>query len=193
MGSSLASRVRKLTQAELTAEARERFGDDPRTYAFQCPHCDDIATIQEFIDAGDGARSGQECIGRLLGALKKDAQPYKGRGCDWAAYGLFHGPWEIVMPAEDGKPERSAWSFPLAPAPSTLILAKGDKLTWSGVAVVVTRVAKDGAWADLKCDDGEQQWTKRQPLPLPNGSKRIEEPIPGCTCEDCDELVTSDG
>ncbi|WP_158920606.1 hypothetical protein [Streptomyces sp. NBRC 109706] len=49
---------RKLTQDELLAEARERFGDDT-------------------------AR--------------------------WAAYGLFRGPWEIVLP--DG---RSLWGFPLA-------------------------------------------------------------------------------
>ncbi|PZG12450.1 hypothetical protein C1I95_25720 [Micromonospora craterilacus] len=109
---------RKLTQQELTDEAYRRFGPDVRTFAFQCPNCDDIATIQDFIDAGDGNRAGQECIGRLLGGLtpRPDGTKRGVRGCDWAAYGLFRGPWEIVMPAEDGKPERSAWSFPLAPA-----------------------------------------------------------------------------
>jgi hypothetical protein len=111
------SSYRKLTQAELGAEARKRFGDDVKKYAFICPNCQDVATIQDFIDAGDGARAGQECIGRLLGALRS-SRPNT-RGCDWAAYGLFCGPWEIVLPAKDGKPERSAWSFALAPAPST--------------------------------------------------------------------------
>ncbi|MBX6387033.1 MAG: hypothetical protein IRZ07_29325 [Microbispora sp.] len=53
--------------AELLAEARERFGQDPR---------------------------------------------------DWATYGLFRGPWEIVMP--DG---RSVWSFPLADAPAEAVSA----------------------------------------------------------------------
>lgn len=116
MSESLKSRYRKLTQAELTAEARERFGDDPRKYAFECPRCGDVAMVGDFVAAGAGERSGQECIGRVLGALKKDVKPYKGRGCDWAAYGLFHGPWEIVMPAEDGNAERSVWSFALAEA-----------------------------------------------------------------------------
>lgn len=55
------------SMAELLAEARERFGQDPR---------------------------------------------------DWATYGLFRGPWEIVMP--DG---RSVWSFPLADAPAEAVSA----------------------------------------------------------------------
>ncbi len=115
---------RKLTQDELLAEARARFGDDPMQWAFQCPHCKDIATGQDFRDAlkehprthsrsGEAVIAsdviGQECIGRTLGALKKDGPT--GRGCDWAAYGLFPGPWEIVLP--DG---RSMYGFPLAPA-----------------------------------------------------------------------------
>jgi hypothetical protein len=190
MGSTLASKVRKLTQAELAAEAQERFGDDPIAWAFECPSCGDVATLKDFRDAGPGASLvGQECIGRHLGALKK---PYSGRGCDWAAYGLFRGPWEVVLPAEGDKPEHSVWSFPLAPAP--LIVGKGDRLDWHGVAVVVMRVARDGSWADIRCDDGERQWTKRQPLPLPmpEGTKRVDEPIPGCTCEDCADLAGCD-
>lgn len=117
---------RKLTQAELVAEAKARFGDDPMQWAFQCPTCKDIATGQDFRDAlAEHPRTnlrtdkpviasdiiGKECIGRTLGALGR--KPYKGRGCDWAAYGLFAGPWEIVLP--DG---RSMHAFPLAPAPA---------------------------------------------------------------------------
>ena len=55
-------------------------------------------------------RLGRECVGRALGILKKN-QVYKGRGCDWAAFGLFRGPWEIIMPSG-----RSSWAFPLAEA-----------------------------------------------------------------------------
>ncbi len=110
--------ARKLTQAELMAEAKALFGDDVKTYAFECPRCGDVASIGDFLDASlDAGRAGQECIGRQLGALVKGA-PTNKRGCDWAAYGLFHGPWEIVMPAEDNMPERTAWSFPLAGAVS---------------------------------------------------------------------------
>ncbi|MGC9540212.1 VVA0879 family protein [Streptomyces sp. UG1] len=112
---------RKLTQAELVDEAIERFGDDPLKWAFQCPSCGDIATGQDFRDAlkehprtnrnGEVIASdvlGQECIGRTLGAL----EGRKTRGCNWAAYGLIRGPWEIALP--DG---RSVYGFPLAPAP----------------------------------------------------------------------------
>lgn len=106
---------RKLTQDELVAEAKERFGNDPLDYAFQCPNCGDVAKIRDFPD-GTKERAGQECLGRHLGALSGPPTQDSGRkraerGCDWAAYGLFRGPWEIVMP--DG---HSAWSFPLAEA-----------------------------------------------------------------------------
>lgn len=114
--STFASKVRKLTQAELIAEARERFGDDQNAWAFQCPSCGDVATVKDFIDLGAGTFPvGQDCIGRHLGALKMG---YTGRGCDWVAYGLLRGPWEVVLPAEGDQPERSVWSFPLAPAPT---------------------------------------------------------------------------
>src|SRR4051812_5710542 len=118
------SDARKLTQAELVAEARRLFGDEPLDWAFRCPTCGDVANGREFREAlaehprknRDGSDTiasdivGQECIGRTLGALSKSAE-YTGRGCNWAAYGLFSGPWEIVLP--NG---RSAHSFPLAAA-----------------------------------------------------------------------------
>lgn len=112
---------RKLTQAELMAEAKERFGDDWLTWAFECPRCGDIASFADFKAAGAQASAcGQECLGRTLGALTKNGK-YEGRGCNWAAYGLFHGPWEVVLPADDKHPERTVWSFPLADAPQAEI------------------------------------------------------------------------
>lgn len=122
---------RKLTQQELVTEAQHRFGDNPLDWAFRCPNCGDIATGHHFRAAlaahpreRDGEQViasdllGQECIGRTLGALKGPADTDGGRGqaprgCDWAAYGLFCGPWEITLP--DG---RSMWAFPLAAAPA---------------------------------------------------------------------------
>jgi hypothetical protein len=115
---------RTLTQAELITEATERFGTDPIKWAFVCPSCGDTATGEDFraalvehprtnlranepVIASDVV--GRECIGRTLGALSRKS--YKGRGCDWAAYGLFGGPWTITLP--DG---RSMHAFPLAPA-----------------------------------------------------------------------------
>lgn len=97
---------RKLTLSELHDEARQRFGDDPRQWAFRCPSCGDIATIAEFTapgSAGSGM-AGQECIGRH----RND-----GRGCQRVAYGLIAGPWEVVVPTATGG-QTSVWSFPLA-------------------------------------------------------------------------------
>jgi hypothetical protein len=108
---------RTLTQAELIAECKQRFGDDPKTWAFECPTCHDVATAQDFIDAGaDANRVGQECIGRYLGALTGSPNTNGGRshakrGCDWCAYGLFRGPWAVEMPNGN-----TISSFPLAPA-----------------------------------------------------------------------------
>ena len=109
------------TQAELVEEARARFGDDARKWSFRCPSCGDDATAQDFKDAGaEPGRVGQECIGRSLGALSgpptKDGRNRNGRGCDWTAYGLLHGPWTIVIPASGDKPEHDAYGFPLSPA-----------------------------------------------------------------------------
>jgi len=110
---------RKLTQDELHQLARERFGDDPMQWAFRCPNCDDVATLAEFVAAGaDPGRTGQECIGRSLGALTKPSATNR-RGCDFSAYGLIPGPWEIVFPADvrrDRPEPYSVRSFPLADA-----------------------------------------------------------------------------
>lgn len=98
-----------LTQAELVAMARQRFGSDPMAWAFVCPNCGDVAVAGDFPEGSE--QLGQYCVGNWL---RSDA-----RGCDWKAFGLFRGPWEIVMP--DG---HSAWSFALAPA--TRVLGAGD-------------------------------------------------------------------
>lgn len=96
--------AQKMTQGELCEEMERRFGPDPLKWAFVCPSCEDVATAQDFKDAGaDPNRVGQECLGRWLGVLKRE-QPkggYQGRGCDWSANGLFRGPMFIIMP--DGK------------------------------------------------------------------------------------------
>lgn len=112
--------IQRRTQDQLVTELVARFGPKPSNWAFQCPSCGDIATGGDFRAALDGAglpdvyasaRLGQECIGRTLGALRRGVE-YKGRGCDWCAYGLFRGPDFVVLP--DG---REAPSFPIAPGP----------------------------------------------------------------------------
>lgn len=112
---------RVLTRDELWAEAKDRFGEHQLDWAFQCPGCGDIATGTEIRDAlvahprqAKGLSRnvryedvlGRECIGRLLGKST-------GRGCQYAAFGFIHGPWQVAVP------HRTApmYCFPLAPAP----------------------------------------------------------------------------
>lgn len=116
--------ARTLTQDELLTEARDRFGNDPLDWAFRCPGCGDVASGYDFRKAleenprknRDSSPTiasdivGQECIGRALGALSRTAT-YTGRGCNWAAYGLFGGPWTIAL--SNG---RTMYGFPLADA-----------------------------------------------------------------------------
>lgn len=126
------SNQRTLTHAELLAEAQERFGENPLDWAFLCPACGDAATGRDFGEALAGhprtergaaiAASdiiGQECIGRTLGALAQGAEKYQGRGCNWAAYGLFPAPWTVTLP--DGG---TMHCFPLAPAPVPAVSAE---------------------------------------------------------------------
>jgi hypothetical protein len=113
--SKASSKHRKLTQAELIAMATGRFGEDWKKWAFRCPNCGDVASFADFEKVGaDAAGCGQHCIGRHMGALDKTKLAKAQRGCDWTAYGLLRGPWEVVVPADENGPERSIWSFPLA-------------------------------------------------------------------------------
>ena len=119
------------TQDELVAEATARFGEDALDWAFRCPSCGDVATARDFQQAGaDPNRIGQECIGRHLGALsgtkptEDQGRALASRGCDWAAYGLFRGPWLVTVPG--GK---EIASFPLAPAGAPDIATETRSLT----------------------------------------------------------------
>lgn len=112
-----------ITQAELLTMARERFGDDPNRYAFVCPTCGDVASKQDYLDAGlPGVELvGQQCIGRILREFNRPSD----RGCNTAAYGLIHGPWQVIVPrtstfppAAGSEPDTTIiYSFEMAPAP----------------------------------------------------------------------------
>jgi hypothetical protein len=122
---------------EWLAILKARFGESPAGWAFICPQCGDVATGLDMRAAlierprGETVASdilGQECIGRTLGALSKkeknwDARRKKGevRGCDWAAYGLFHGP-DVITYEVPGLPGRKGetktiYAFAMAPGP----------------------------------------------------------------------------
>lgn len=54
---------------------------------------------------------------------------------------------------------------------------KGDHFYWNGITMTVLRVARDDTWADIRIRQdgaGSGTWAKRQPLPLPAGTVRVE-------------------
>jgi hypothetical protein len=116
-----------LTHERFIATLTERFGDSPYDWAFVCPNCGDVATGADFKAAlaehphtrrdGESVTAsnimGQQCIGRTLGALSGPASKWKGRGCDWAAGGLFSGPTYVQVDDDHYVP-----SFAIAPAAS---------------------------------------------------------------------------
>jgi hypothetical protein len=57
-------------------------------------------------------------------------------------------------------------------AETATLPAADQRYTWQGLTYTITRVARDGSWADITVE-GVGGWTKRQPLPLPSGSMLI--------------------
>ncbi len=94
------------TLDEWLAEGRRRFGPNFTDWRFICPICGNVASGQEFKDAGAPPnRMYQECIGRYR------PNPVRGLGvgeertggpCDYAGYGLIQvSPITVTHP--DGK------------------------------------------------------------------------------------------
>lgn len=64
------------------AELKKRFGNDAKNWAFKCPQCGHIQTIQDFIDHKIDEPESKvmfSCIGRYV----------KNIGCDWTLGGLL--------------------------------------------------------------------------------------------------------
>lgn len=59
-------------------------------------------------------------------------------------------------------------------------LVRGDHLIWEPsphdgrVYIVVTRVARDDSWADLRMYTFASTWTKRMPMPMPMRNVRFD-------------------
>lgn len=103
---------------EWQAEGKRRFGEDVKKWRFVCPMCGHVAAVQDFIDKGvkDPANAAyEECIGRYTGA-GAPSKENKGKGCNWAAYGLFGIPngGAIVITGEKDGEETGAHIFEFA-------------------------------------------------------------------------------
>lgn len=79
------------TKEEWLAEGTRLFGCHYEDWKFKCPACGNVASGHEFKSLGIEPNAMYcECIGRHT----------KGKGCDWAAYGLF----DICTVHVDGHP-----------------------------------------------------------------------------------------
>ena len=83
--------IRKMTEDEWRNIGTELYGEDVKAWEFVCPNCKMTLSYNKFMDrrseiTGKGWEPTTECIGRYL----KDV------GCNWAAYGLFSGPRELI-------------------------------------------------------------------------------------------------
>jgi hypothetical protein len=77
------------TWAEWHAEARRRFGDDSRHWAFVCPSCGYVQSVQDYHDASAPESAiAFSCVGRWTGATQKIFSK-KGGPCNYAGGGLF--------------------------------------------------------------------------------------------------------
>jgi hypothetical protein len=89
-----------ITEAAWNALGAKLFGAEMDRWRFTCPHCGNVMSLHKARgmppDELAALRTGtwsieSECIGRYL----------TGVGCDWAAYGLFSGPFFVTR--SDGK------------------------------------------------------------------------------------------
>lgn len=82
---------KEYTKEEWLALGEKLFGKNFEKWKFKCPKCGNVASGQEFKNADQNPNAMYcECIGRHV----------KGKGCDWAAYGLF----DICKVHVDGNP-----------------------------------------------------------------------------------------
>lgn len=88
----MATELRIWTLEEWRAEAKRRGGGNVMACRFRCPLCGNVASIQDFKDAGAESpdSAAQMCIGNLVGAKGNlnSGRPVP-QPCDWKAYGLF--------------------------------------------------------------------------------------------------------
>ena len=68
------------SRQEWLDKGTELFGDDYSAWKFVCPKCGNIASGEDFKNAGADVNDMYSCC---IGRYTKD------KGCDWAAFGLF--------------------------------------------------------------------------------------------------------
>ena len=82
--------TRKLTHADWVAEGNRLYGEDALKWAFRCPVCGHVATVQEWKDAGapDGGIA-FSCIGRWKDGGREAFSVGQETPCNYAGGGLL--------------------------------------------------------------------------------------------------------
>jgi hypothetical protein len=92
---------------------------DKLDWRFVCPSCKTSWSVREFRDSGQDADCAyQQCIKRKA-ACERDVQELPKGMCDWAAFGLFRGPWVVKLKDDEGAHEIPV--FPYAGATKDLV------------------------------------------------------------------------
>lgn len=95
-----------MTVKEWQRQGRALFGDDEMAWAFVCPSCGHVATVQDWYDAGAGVDSAAfSCVGRWL-PNPVEAFGQDGGPCNYAGGGLFRiNPVLVTREGEPMEPE----------------------------------------------------------------------------------------
>ena len=105
--------MKEFTKAEWLKEGERLFGKDVDKWRVRCPMCGKVTELSEYRAAGaEGPDCAfVECIGRYTGQGSPDKAT--GKGCNWAAYGLFGIPSDdkYKITFEDG---HEKYIFPFA-------------------------------------------------------------------------------
>lgn len=95
----------KYTLDEWRAEAVRRFGENRDDWKFVCAGCGHVQSVGDFrklqpvVTKDISQAAYQECIGRYIGGkIWMDMKAGETGPCNYAAYGLFHGPIDVTMP-----------------------------------------------------------------------------------------------
>lgn len=79
-----------MTLDEYKAEAIKRFGEDIMQWKFKCPICGNVASAQDYKEAGaPGGAVGFSCIGRWKDGSRSAFSTETGQPCDYAGGGLI--------------------------------------------------------------------------------------------------------
>jgi hypothetical protein len=87
------SQPQTMPESEWRTLGERLFGADEAAWRFVCPHCRRVSSVaaaralpdEDKVRLRKGWDPVSECVGRYIARL----------GCDWAAYGLFSGPFFV--------------------------------------------------------------------------------------------------